>query len=133
MLRARRRAFFNCGRPCVGPWVKYADYGHKITDDQLADMWCTGTTPTGDLERADWIADGDSNNLMGGCCFVGGEPAHMLVAGTTGSGKSALTQTVVLQSSGQFGFIVITGLAGNVPCPNCIRLAGRLLSRPTAA
>jgi hypothetical protein len=31
----------------------------------------------------------------------------MLVAGTTGSGKSALTQTVVLQSSGQFGFIVV--------------------------
>jgi hypothetical protein len=107
MLPTSTLAFFNCGTPCFGPWVKYPDYWHKITDDHLADLWCTGTTPTGDLERADWIADGDSNNLMGGCCFVGGEPAHMLVAGTTGSGKSALTQTVVLQSSGQFGFIVV--------------------------
>jgi hypothetical protein len=100
-------AFYNCATPSFGPWVKYPDYWHKIDDANLANMWCTGTTPTGELERADWIADGDLNNLMGGCCFIGGEPAHTLVCGTTGSGKSALTQTVVLQSSGQFGFIVV--------------------------
>src|SRR5262249_61906556 len=47
------------------------------------------------------------NNLIGGCCFIGGEPTHTLVCGTTGSGKSALTQTAVLQSSGKFGFIVV--------------------------
>jgi hypothetical protein len=107
MLPTSTLAFFNCGTPCFGPWVKYPDYWHKIDDVNLANMWCTGTTPVADLERADWIADGDLNNLMGGCCFVGGEPAHTLVAGTTGSGKSSLTQTVVLQSSGQFGFIVV--------------------------
>jgi hypothetical protein len=100
-------AFYNCATPSFGPWVKYPDYWHKIDDLNLANLWCTGTTPVGELERADWIADGDLNNLMGGCCFIGSEPAHTLVCGTTGSGKSALTQTVVLQSSGQFGFIVV--------------------------
>jgi hypothetical protein len=100
-------AYYNCGIPSFGPWMKYPDYWHKIDDANLANLWCTGTTPVGELERADWIADGDLNNLMGGCCFIGGEPAHTLVCGTTGSGKSALTQTAVLQSSGQFGFIVV--------------------------
>ena len=107
MLPTSTLAFFNCGTPCFGPWVKYPDYWHKIDDDHLADMWCRGTTPVGDLDRADWIADGDANNLIGGCCFIGGQPLHTLVAGTNGSGKSALSQTIVLQSSGQFGFIVV--------------------------
>ena len=80
-------AFYNCGYTELRAVVKYPDYWHKIDDANLANLWCTGTTPVGELERADWIADGDLNNLMGGCCFIGGEPAHTLVCGTTGSGR----------------------------------------------
>jgi hypothetical protein len=37
-------AFYNCGTPSFGPWVKYPDYWHKIDDANLANVWCTGTT-----------------------------------------------------------------------------------------
>jgi hypothetical protein len=107
MLPTSTLAFFNCATPCFGSWVKYPDFWHKIDDINLANLWCTGTTPVADLDQADWIADGDLNNLMGGCCFVGGEPAHLQVIGTTGSGKSVASQAMVIQSSAQFGFIVV--------------------------
>ena len=100
-------AFFNCATPGVGPWVSYRDYWHKIDDLNLANMWPAGSTPRADLDKADWIADGDNNNLMGGRLFLGAQPAHMFVGAATGGGKSSLLQTIALQTAIDFGFIVV--------------------------
>jgi hypothetical protein len=100
-------AFFNCATPGVGPWINYRDYWHKIDDLNLANMWPAGSTPRADLDRADWIADGDNNNLIGGRLFLGAQPAHMFVAAATGGGKSSLLQTIALQTGLDFGFIVV--------------------------
>jgi hypothetical protein len=100
-------AFFNCATPGFGPWVPYRDFWHKIDDLNLANLWPAGSTPRADLESADWIADGDQNNLIGGRSFLGAQPVHMLVIGSTGSGKSVLLQTTTLQTALRFGFIVV--------------------------
>jgi len=100
-------AFFNCATPGLGPWIPYRDYWHKIDDLNLANMWTAGSTPRADLDQADWIADGDLNNLIGGRSFLGAQPIHMLVAGTTGAGKSSLLQTIALQTALEFKFIVV--------------------------
>jgi hypothetical protein len=111
-------AFFNCATPGLGPWVPYRDYWHKIDDLNLANMWTAGSTPRADLDEADWIADGDSNNLIGGRLFLGAQPIHMLVAGTTGVGKTLLLQTIALQTALGFKFIVVIddGLSWMTTC-----------------
>jgi TraG P-loop domain len=100
-------AFFVCATPGFGPWVPYPDFWHKIDDLNLANLWPAGSTPRADLDSADWIADGDQNNLIGGRSFLGAQPVHMLVIGSTGSGKSVLLQTTTLQTALRFGFIVV--------------------------
>src|SRR5271165_3980220 len=100
-------AFFNCATPGFGPWVPYPDYWHKIDDLNLSNLWPAGSTPCADLESADWIADGDQNNLIGGRSFLGAQPVHTLVVGSTGGGKSVLLQTTALQTALRFGFIVV--------------------------
>ena len=100
-------AFFNCATPGFGPWVGYPDYWHKIDDLNLSNLWPAGSTPCADLESADWIADGDQNNLIGGRSFLGAQPVHTLVVGSTGGGKSVLLQTTALQTALRFGFIVV--------------------------
>jgi type IV secretion system protein TrbE len=101
-------AFYNCATPGIGPWVPYRDFWHKMSDAiNVANMWAAGSTPAGDLEVADWIADGDKDNVIGGRCFQGAQSLHTLVGATTASGKSVLLQTQVLQTAPQFGFIVI--------------------------
>jgi hypothetical protein len=90
--------FYNCGVPGIGLWVKYSDFWHRIDDKNLANMLPTGSSPKADLERADWICDNDCNGLMGGRFFSGQEPLHWLILGTTGSGKSVLTQLLLLQA-----------------------------------
>jgi hypothetical protein len=100
-------AFFNCATPGFGPWVGYRDYWHKIDDLNLANMWPAGSTPRADLDRADWIADGDNNNLIGGRLFLGAQPVHMLVAAATGAGKSSLLQAIALQTAIDFGLVVV--------------------------
>jgi hypothetical protein len=99
--------FFNCATPGVGPWINYRDYWHKIDDLNLANMWPAGSTPRADLGRADWIADGDNNNLIGGRLFIGAQPVHMLVAAATGAGKSSFLQTMALQTALDFGLMVV--------------------------
>jgi hypothetical protein len=69
-------AFFDCATPGFGSWVTYRDYWHKIDGLNLANMWTAGSTPRADLDQADWIADGDSNNLIGGRLFLGAQPVH---------------------------------------------------------
>jgi hypothetical protein len=100
-------AFLNCATPGFGPWVRYRDYRNKIDDLNLANMWSAGSTPRADLDSADWISDGDLNNLVGGKLFAGAQPLHVLVAAMTGAGKSVLLQTVTLQTAHQFKLIVV--------------------------
>jgi TraG P-loop domain len=99
-------SFFNCGTPGYGPSMDY-DLWHKIDDKNLAHLCPVGATSTGDLENADWLACGFRNNVIGGKLFIGSQPADTLVVGTKGSGKSALTQVILLQSAHQFGFIAV--------------------------
>jgi hypothetical protein len=110
--------FFNCATPGFGPWVRYNDFRHKIDDLNLANMWIAGSTPSGDLKRADWISDGDRNNLIGASLFAGAQSLHMFCAATTGSGKSVLLQTVALQTAHQFKFIAVIddGLSWMTTC-----------------
>jgi hypothetical protein len=111
-------SFFNCATPGFGPWVRYQDYRHKIDDLNLADMWAAGSTPRADLESADWVSDGDRNNLIGGKLFAGAQSLHMFCAATTGAGKSVLLQTVTLQTAHQFKFIAVIddGLSWQTTC-----------------
>jgi hypothetical protein len=110
--------FFNCATPGLGPWVHYNDYRHKIDDLNLANIWVAGSTPSGDLKTAEWISDGDRNNLIGASLFAGAQSLHMFCAATTGSGKSVLLQTVALQSAHKFKFIAVIddGLSWMTTC-----------------
>ena len=111
-------AFFNCATPGFGPWVSYRDFWHKIDDLNLSNMWPAGSTPRAYLDQSEWISDGDQNNLIGGRTFLGAQPVHMLVIGSTSGGKSVLTQTHVIQTSLGFGFIVVIddGLSWMTTC-----------------
>lgn len=99
-------SFFNCSTPGYGPYLDY-DLWHKIDDKNLAHLCPVGSTDTGDLEDADWLACGFRNNVIGGKLFIGSQPADALCLGTKGSGKSSLMQTILLQSAHQFGFIAV--------------------------
>ena len=111
-------AFFNCATPGFGPWIPYPDYWHKIDDLNLSNLWPAGSTPRADLESADWIADGDRNNLIGGRSFLCAQPVHTLVVGSAGGGKSVLLQTTTLQTALRFGLIVVIddGLSWMTTC-----------------
>jgi TraG P-loop domain len=111
-------AFFNCATPGFGPWVSYRDFWHKIDDLNLSNMWPAGSTPRAYLDQSEWISDGDQNNLIGGRTFLGAQPVHMVVIGSTSGGKSVLTQTHVIQTSLGFGFIVVIddGLSWMTTC-----------------
>ena len=86
--------FFNCATPGFGPWVRYNDYRHKIDDLNLANMWPAGSTSKADLETADWISDGDRNNLIGGKLFAGAQSLHMFCAATTGAALNGAEEGV---------------------------------------
>jgi hypothetical protein len=126
LLATAAIGFFNCATPGFGPWVRYNDYRHKIDDLNLANMWAAGSTSKADLKTADWISDGDQNNLIGGKLFVGAQSLHMFVAATTGAGKSVFLQTVALQTSHRFRFIAVIddGLSWMTTC-NKLDLACR--------
>ena len=111
-------AFFNCATPGFGPWIVYRDFWHKIDDLNLSNMWPAGSTPRAYLDQSEWISDGDQNNLIGGRTFLGAQPAHMLVIGSTSGGKSVLTQTHVIQTALGFKFIVVIddGLSWMTTC-----------------
>jgi hypothetical protein len=118
-------AFYNASTPSYGAWLPYKDYWHKIDDLNLSNMWPARSTPEADLRTADWISDNDQNGLMGGKLFVGAQPVHMLLKGNTGSGKSSLLQTIVLQSAIGFRFLTVIddGLSWMTTCnkldPSC--------------
>ena len=106
--------FFNGATPGVGPWVEYRDYFQKCNDAVNAvDLWPIGSTPKGDLDDADWISDGEQNNLIGGKSFRGSQPEHALCAGSTNSGKSVLLQSIVLQTAIECGFISVIDDGGS--------------------
>lgn len=112
-------AFYNAATPAFGPWVKYKDYWHKMDDAiNVANMCPAASTPRADLDEADWIADGDMNNLVGGRLFVGLHPLHMLVIAETGGGKSVIVQTIALQSAIKLKFLVVIddGLSWLMTC-----------------
>ncbi len=112
-------SFFNCATPGYGPWVPYQDFNHKVNDAVNAvNLIPAGSTPKADLDEADWITDGDQNNLIGGKCFTGDQADHMLVAGMTGAGKSSQCQSIALQTAPIFGFMVVIddGLSWMTTC-----------------
>jgi hypothetical protein len=134
-------SFFNAATPGFGPWVGYPDYWAKLNDAvNVANMWAAGSTPCGDLKEADWLADGDQNNAIGGKCFNGSQPAHMLCAATTGAGKSVLNQSIALQTAPMFGLLVVIddGLSWMTTChkldpssrPIIVRSGGNLTFNP---
>lgn len=101
-------SFFNSATPGFGPWNKYPDFWHKMDDAvNVANMIPIASTPAADLDNADWICDGDMNNLIGGKHFTGDSPHHMIAAATTGAGKSSTLQTLALQTGYQFKFIAV--------------------------
>jgi type IV secretion system protein TrbE len=118
-------SFFNCAMPGFGPWVSYKDYRHKIDDINLADLWPARSTSKGDLDQADWLCDGDQNNLIGGTLFSGQQPLHLFCAATTGAGKSVLLQSIALQSAPRLKFMAVIddGLSWMTTCskldPSC--------------
>jgi hypothetical protein len=118
--------FFNCATPGIGPWISYRDYWHKVNDAiNVANLWPAGSTPAADLEVADWLADGDQDNLIGGRCFQGALPLHWLVTANTGSGKSVLLQSIEMQVAPSLGLLVVIddGMSWMTTCqkldPNC--------------
>ena len=123
--------FFNCATPGFGPWVRYNDFRHKIDDLNLANMWVAGSTPSGDLKTADWISDGDRNNLIGASLFAGAQSLHMLCAATTGAGKSVLLQTAALQTAHKFKFIAVIddGLSWMTTCNKLDRFCRPIIVR----
>jgi type IV secretion system protein TrbE len=109
--------YYNRAVPGIGAWIPYADYEHKIDDLNLANLLPTGSSPCADLSRADWIFDNDVNGLMGGRFFAGPQPLNALVLGAVGTGKSALTQALMLQAV-QFKLIAVidNGASYNATC-----------------
>ena len=100
--------FFNSATPGFGPWNQYPDYWHKVNDAvNCVDLFPIGSTPKAELDNADWITDGDQNNLIGGRCFNGASPNHLLCAAKTDSGKSVLLQSIALQAAIDLGFLAV--------------------------
>src|SRR5208282_2259026 len=112
-------AFFNCATPGIGPWIDYPDYRHKMNDAiNVAHLWPASATPSASLADADWIADGDRNNLIGGRMFQGSTPDHMMCAASTGFGKSASCQVMMLQAAPELRLLVVidNGLSWMTTC-----------------
>lgn len=107
MLPTEVMAYFNCATPGFGPFVRHPDYRHRTFDLRAANLFPCSSTPSAELDRADWIADGNQNNLIGGALWQGGEPMNVMVSGMKGSGKSALMQTILFQTAPLFKAIVI--------------------------
>jgi hypothetical protein len=131
-------SFFNCATPGLGPWVNYRDFWHKMDDAvNVGNLWPVGSTPRANLMVADWITDGDVNNLIGGKTFVGAQPVATLCTASTGGGKSTLLQSLALQTAPQFKFIVVIddGLSWQTTCqkldPNCVPIVVRANGKQT--
>lgn len=92
-------------------WDRYRDYSHKIDDVNLVNLIPLSSTPKADLDEAEWLHDGDRGNLIGGRLFdgpPGGEsPAHAMVFGSSGAGKSVLMQDILTQSEPYYGYTAI--------------------------
>lgn len=92
-------------------WDRYEDFSHKIDDVNLVNLLPIASTPKADLDEAEWLHDGDRGNLIGGRLFVGppgGEsPAHAMVFGSSGSGKSVLLQDILTQTEPYVGYTAI--------------------------
>jgi hypothetical protein len=118
-------SFFDAATPGHGPWSRYGDYRHRVYDLNVANLLPAGSTPKGDLDHADWILDGDCNNLVGFRFFVGAQPVHLAVIGPQGGGKSVLLQTLLIQGSlrTKFLFVIDNGASYLASCrkldPRC--------------
>jgi hypothetical protein len=101
-------AFFNRATPGYGPWSRYQDYTHKVTDAvNAADLAPTGATPKGDLDEADAIFDGDAQNLVGLKMFQGSQPVGFAIVGPTGSAKSATLMSILAQIAPNYSLIAV--------------------------
>lgn len=92
-------------------WDKYDDYTHYIDDVNLSNLLPISATPVGNLAEAEILLDGENGNLIGIQTFDGTPgnegPAHLLMTGSSGNGKSVLTMEMMTQSECYFDYTVI--------------------------
>ncbi len=103
-------SYWNAGLPGWA-WDRYDDFSHKIDDVNLANILPVSSTPKADLEEAEWLHDGDRGNLIGGRLFEGApgneSPAHAMVFGSSGAGKSVLLQDILTQTEPYCGYTAL--------------------------
>jgi hypothetical protein len=75
--------------------------------EYLSDMIPFSSTFTGQLENAEAIYDGASDNLVGVRMFNGDTPQHAVLFGMSGSGKSAFMCDLLSQTSGFYDYTVL--------------------------
>jgi hypothetical protein len=101
-------AFYNRATPGYGPWSRYEDYCHRVSDAvNAADLAPAGSTPKGDLDEADAIFDGDNGNLIGMRMMLGSQPVSFPIIGPAGGGKSAIGQSILAQVAANYSFIAV--------------------------
>lgn len=109
-LPTSARNYWACSIPgwC---WDSYDDFTHYIEDVNLVDMLPISSTPVGNLKGAEALYDGNNYNLVGVRTFEGLEgkerPAHGLMLGSSGSGKSVMTIDLLTQTGPYYDYTVI--------------------------
>ena len=108
------RNFFVASTP---GWTRdpYNECTLLVEDHNLANLLPVSSASAGMLDQAEAIFPGTKGNLVGIKTFVGHDPQpqHMIISGTTGSGKSMLLSDLLLQTEPYYGFtaIVDNGMA----------------------
>lgn len=103
-------SLFRCSTPgwC---WDKYPDFRHYIEDHNLANLLPVTGSSGQVLREAEALYDTPGGGLIGISGFAGEagseSPQHMLVTGSTGSGKSLWLNDLLTQSDPHYDFTVI--------------------------
>ncbi len=92
-------------------WHGYRDNTHYVEDVNLANLLPLSATPVGMLDGAEALYDGANSNLIGVRTFEGNvgreRPAHGLILGSSGSGKSVFTIDLLTQTAPYYDYTVI--------------------------
>jgi type IV secretion system protein TrbE len=118
-LETSARNFFYSSWPGWS-FSAYSALWHDYDDALVANILPFSSTPVGHLEDAEFIFEGAHGNLVGGRTYCGEgnsiTPQNAVVLGTTGSGKTVLTISILSQTEcyRAFTMIVEEGGAYNV-------------------